>query len=176
MIFLQSYDEHIPTSTLKQNHTFTPCGKVESVKAKQNFKNSTTYVTYVEERSAAAALIVINFLFRLFHTSAPDWGCCSGQFSTANTSWKRQSAEIRDASSFTSAKKRTKSQSTTKSTSASTMTTTTWPSKSSKKTTSKTSRTFYSTRASTKTPWWSKVSKKQLSLCASTWPVRSKSL
>lgn len=46
MIFLQSYDEQIPTSTLKLNSTFTPAGPVLSVKAKQNFRNTTTYVTY----------------------------------------------------------------------------------------------------------------------------------
>ena len=48
MIFLQSYDEHIATSTLKQLSTFSPSGEVENVKAKQNFKNSTTYVTYIQ--------------------------------------------------------------------------------------------------------------------------------
>ena len=66
MIFLQSYDEHIPTSSLKQTQTFTPCGSVDSLKAKQNYKNTTTYVTYSNEKSAALALVVFSFLFRLF--------------------------------------------------------------------------------------------------------------
>ena len=72
MIFLQSYDEQLPTSTLKLNSTFTPCGSVNNVKAKQNYKNTTAYVTYDNEMSAATALIVPSFLFRLFHTSAHD--------------------------------------------------------------------------------------------------------
>ena len=62
MIFLQSYDEQIPTSTLKQSSTFEPCGKVESVKTKQNFRNTTTYVTYSNQKSAAVALIAFSHL------------------------------------------------------------------------------------------------------------------
>ena len=71
MIFLQSYDEHIATSTLKHNNTFVPCGEVESVKAKQNFKNSTTYVTYKDEKSAATALLVSpSFIQAFTHLSS----------------------------------------------------------------------------------------------------------
>lgn len=46
MIFLQSYDEIIPIQVLKTPATFATCGKVETVKTKQNYKNTTSYVTY----------------------------------------------------------------------------------------------------------------------------------
>jgi hypothetical protein len=46
MIFLQSYDEIIPTQSLKMTTTFAACGKVETVKTKQNYKNTTSYVTF----------------------------------------------------------------------------------------------------------------------------------
>jgi hypothetical protein len=46
MIFLQSYDEIISTHALRSTSTFTPCGKVESVKTKQNYKNTTTYASF----------------------------------------------------------------------------------------------------------------------------------
>jgi hypothetical protein len=49
MIFLQSYDEIIPTKILKNPATFAACGRVESVKTKQNYKNTTSYVTYSEQ-------------------------------------------------------------------------------------------------------------------------------
>ena len=49
MIFLQSYDEIIPTQILKNSSTFATCGKVETVKTKQNYKNTTSYVTYAQK-------------------------------------------------------------------------------------------------------------------------------
>lgn len=64
MIFLQSYDDQIPTSIFKQTTTFSPVGAVQSVKTKQNYRNTTTYVTYDDQTSAALALIVQNLIFR----------------------------------------------------------------------------------------------------------------
>ena len=48
MIFLQSYDDQITNSTLRQSSTFTGAGAVESIKTKQNYRNTTTYVTYAD--------------------------------------------------------------------------------------------------------------------------------
>jgi len=48
MIFLQSYDNEIPHKTLADVGTYEVCGRVESVKTKQNYKNITAYVTFEE--------------------------------------------------------------------------------------------------------------------------------
>ena len=45
MLFLQSYDELL-SRTLHADSLYSLCGPVDKVKAKQNFKNHTAYVTF----------------------------------------------------------------------------------------------------------------------------------
>jgi hypothetical protein len=62
MLFVQTYDEEVGNGPLSKNETYECCGKVESLKAKQNYKNATIYVSFTECRSAALALVVQFFI------------------------------------------------------------------------------------------------------------------
>ena len=68
MVFVQSYDQEISHRVLADSRTYELCGKVESVKTKQNYKNITAYVTYATAEEAAVAFLVGLSLDRRFIT------------------------------------------------------------------------------------------------------------
>ena len=92
MIFVQSYDQEIPHRVLADSRTYELCGKVESVKTKQNYKNITAYVTYARAEEAAVAFLVELCLDRHFITCGRGLRCCSELCNTASISCVKPSA------------------------------------------------------------------------------------